>query len=43
MKPLHAQTTAALRDFDRWSIRTVKRERNERADELVNLALDGEL
>jgi hypothetical protein len=32
---------AALRGFDRWSIRPVPRERNARADALVNAALDG--
>jgi ribonuclease HI len=40
MRPLHSETTALLRGFKRWSIRTVRRERNERADELVNEALD---
>jgi ribonuclease HI len=40
MRPLHSQTLALLRGFKRWSIRTVRRERNERADELVNEALD---
>ena len=40
LKPLFAETLAALRGFDRWSVRTVRRESNERADELVNEALD---
>ena len=40
MKPLHQQATAALRDFEKWSIRTVPRAQNARADELVNEALD---
>jgi ribonuclease HI len=40
MKPLHAEATAALRAFDRWSVRSVPRAQNARADELVNLALD---
>jgi ribonuclease HI len=40
MKPLHAQALAALGEFDSWAIRTVRREHNERADELVNEALD---
>ena len=40
MKPLHRQAVAALDAFDSWSIRTVPREANARADELVNLALD---
>jgi hypothetical protein len=30
----------ALREFDRWSVRSVRREGNVRADELVNEALD---
>jgi ribonuclease HI len=41
MKPLHAQATGALRAFERWSIRSVPREQNAHADELVNRALDG--
>jgi ribonuclease HI len=41
MKPLHAQALAALRDFERWSIRPVKRAENADADALVNQALDG--
>jgi ribonuclease HI len=40
MKPLHAEAMAALRGFDRWSIRSVPRAQNARADELVNRALD---
>ena len=42
LKPLHQQAVAALRGFDRWSIRSVPRERNARADALVNAALDGD-
>ena len=42
MKPLHAQALAALADFERWSIRPVKRAENADADALVNQALDGE-
>jgi hypothetical protein len=30
----------ALREFDGWAVRSVRREHNERADELVNAALD---
>ncbi len=41
MKPLHQQAIAALREFDRWRIRTVPRAQNARADALVNAALDG--
>lgn len=40
MKPLYEETTAALRAFDRWRIRSVPRSENARADELVNAALD---
>jgi ribonuclease HI len=41
MKPLYEQAMSALRAFDRWTIRTVPRAQNARADELVNQALDG--
>jgi ribonuclease HI len=40
LKPLHAEAIAALRGFDRWSVRTVPREQNAGADALVNQALD---
>jgi ribonuclease HI len=40
MKPLHEEAMAALRGFAEWSIRTVPRAQNERADALVNAALD---
>ena len=40
MKPLHRQAMEALKAFDVWSIRSVPREQNARADELVNEALD---
>jgi ribonuclease HI len=40
LKPLFIEVMKALRGFDRWSVRTVRREQNERADELVNLELD---
>lgn len=40
MKPLYLETMHALRDFDRWSVKSVRREHNVRADELVNEALD---
>jgi ribonuclease HI len=42
MKPLHAEAMAALREFDRWRIRSVPRADNARADELVNEALDAD-
>jgi ribonuclease HI len=40
LRPLHAEAMKALRGFRRWSVRSVRRESNERADELVNVALD---
>ena len=40
LKPLHAQALAALRGFERWHVRSVPREQNEVADELVNDAID---
>ncbi len=42
MKPLHQQAMGALAGFERWSIRTVPRAQNARADALVNDALDHE-
>jgi ribonuclease HI len=40
MRPLHAEAVAALRQFERWSIRSVPRAQNAAADALVNQALD---
>jgi ribonuclease HI len=40
MKPLHAQALTALGQFERWTVRTVRREQNAHADGLVNAALD---
>jgi ribonuclease HI/probable phosphoglycerate mutase len=40
LRPLHAEAMQALGSFQRWSIRTVPRELNARADALVNRALD---
>ena len=40
MSPLHAEAMEALRDFERWSIRSVPRAQNADADALVNQALD---
>jgi ribonuclease HI len=40
LKPLFLETTRRLREFDGWSVRNVRREHNERADELVNIELD---
>jgi len=42
MKKLHEEVKRALRDFDSWSIRHVRRAENADADRLVNEALDGE-
>ncbi len=41
MRPLYEQSIAALRGFASWTIRTVPRAQNARADALVNAALDG--
>ena len=40
LKPLYQEAMAALRGFDGWAVRSVRREQNTRADELVNEALD---
>jgi len=40
MRPLHAEAIAALGTFERWSITSVPRAENARADALVNAALD---
>ena len=40
LKPLYLETMKALREFGDWSVRSVRRESNERADQLVNEALD---
>jgi ribonuclease HI len=40
LRKLHAEVKRALADFDRWSIRHVRREHNADADRLVNAALD---
>jgi ribonuclease HI len=43
MKELHEEVKRALREFDSWSIRHVRRSENADADRLVNQALDGAL
>ena len=43
LKPLFEEAMEALRGFDRWQVRSVRRESNTRADALVNAALDAEL
>ena len=40
LRELHAEVARALRDFDRWTIRHVRRAENAAADALVNEALD---
>ena len=40
LRELHTEVRRALADFDAWSIRHVRRERNAEADRLVNEALD---
>jgi ribonuclease HI len=40
LRPLFLETMRALREFDQWSVRDVRREHNVRADELVNEELD---
>jgi ribonuclease HI len=40
LRPLYLDAMRTLREFDRWSVRNVARAHNERADELVNEALD---
>ena len=40
LKPLFIEAMRELREFNAWSVRSVRREHNERADELVNAALD---
>jgi ribonuclease HI len=40
LKPLFLEAMRTLRGFDAWSVRSVLREHNERADALVNQALD---
>jgi ribonuclease HI len=40
LRPLHAEVRAALEQFDRWSIRHVRRTHNAAADRLVNETLD---
>ena len=41
LRELHAEVERALRPFERWSIRHVRRAENAEADRLVNQALDG--
>jgi ribonuclease HI len=40
LKPLFLEAMRTLRSFDKWAVRSVRREHNERADELVNEILD---
>ena len=43
LKPLFLEAMGELRGFHSWAVRSVRREQNERADELVNEALDAAL
>ena len=43
LRPLHEPARALMSQFERFSIRTVPRAQNARADALVNAALDGTL
>jgi ribonuclease HI len=40
LRPLHKRALEVLEGFDRWTVRSVKREQNADADALVNQALD---
>ena len=40
LKPLYDRAIQLLRGFDKWKIQHVRREKNQRADELANLAMD---
>lgn len=40
LQPLYERARQQLQQFDRWQIKHVYRERNQRADELANLAMD---
>ncbi|MEA2374917.1 MAG: ribonuclease, partial [Thermoleophilaceae bacterium] len=40
LKPLFLEAMKELRGFERWAVRSVRREQNVRADELVNIELD---
>ena len=40
LRPLYEETMRGLRGFAAWKVRNVRRESNERADALVNAALD---
>jgi ribonuclease HI len=42
LRELHTEVKRALRPFERWSIRHVRREQNAEADRLVNQVLDGD-
>lgn len=42
MRELHGEVKRALRPFDTWTIRHVRRELNKEADRLVNAVLDGD-
>lgn len=43
IKPLHAEAMALLRGFGAYTISYLPREQNRRADQLANLAIDGQV
>ena len=43
LRPLYLEAMSALARFERWAVRDVRREQNQRADALVNEALDAAL
>ena len=42
LRPLHTMVVDSLRGLKSWTISSVRRERNLRADELVNATLDAD-
>lgn len=42
LKPLHRQVMTLLSGFEGWEINHVRRESNQRADQLANAAMDAE-
>ena len=40
LKPLHATAKERFAKFPQWSIEHVRREKNKRADQLANIAMD---
>ena len=40
LKPLHQEAIQRLKQFERWTLTHVLRDKNKRADELANMAMD---